>query len=180
MILSAAKLAQFQEKVLTTSGIEDLIHDTIKKNQDRSLVNELRRQITGLMLALSQKYSSEGINDSLAVYPSLFESINDDSIDSGNASTQLTVSSFDTADSDWQLREKKRCRTKSPQPVSDADSRSTVSQNTDNYTSDSTVQGSNNQENYHRNANASLNDDDNMDTGEEDATDESGIQQFGG
>ena len=166
MILSAAKLAQFQEKVLTKSGIEDLIHDMIKKNQDRSLVNELRRQITGLMLALSQKYSSECINDSLAVYPSLFDSINDDSTDSGNTSSQLTLSSFDTADSDWQLSRKKRCRTKSPQPVSDTDSQSTVSHDTDNYTSDSTSQGSNN--------------DDNMETGEEDATNDSGIQQFEG
>ena len=174
MILSAAKLAQFQEKVVTKSGIDELIHDMIKKNQDRSLVNELRRQITGLMLALSQKYSSECINDSLAVYPSLFDSINDDSTDSGNTSSQLTLSSFDTADSDWQLSQKKRCRTKSPQPVSD------MSQDTDNYTSDSTSQGSNNQENYHRDANASLNDDNNMETGEEDATNDSGIQQFGG
>ena len=180
MILSAAKLAQFQEKVLTKSGIEDLIHDMIKKNQDRSLVNELRRQITGLMLALSQKYLSECINDSLAVYPSLFDSINDDSIDSGNASSQLTLSSFDTADSDWQLSRKKRCRAKSPQPVSDTDSQSTVSQDADNYTSDSTSQGSNNQENNHRDGNASLNDDDNMETDEEHATNESGIQQFEG
>jgi hypothetical protein len=180
VILSTAILAQFQEKVLTKSGIEDLIHDMIKKNQDRSLVNELRRQITGLMLALSQKYSSECINDSLAVYPSLFDSINDDSIDSGNTSSQLTLSSFDTADSDWQLSRKKRCRTKSPQPVSDTDSQSTVSQDTDNYTSDSTSQGSNNQENYHRDANASLNDDDNKETGDEDATIDSDIQQFEG
>ena len=174
VILSTAILAQFQEKVLTKSGIEDLIHDMIKKNQDRSLVNELRRQITGLMLALSQKYSSECINDSLAVYPSLFDSINDDSTDSGNTSSQLTLSSFDTADSDWQLSQKKRCRTKSPQPVSD------MSQDTDNYTSDSTSQCSNNQENNHRDGNATLNDDDNMETDEEDATNESGIQQFEG
>ena len=41
-----------------------------------------------------------------------------------------------------------------------------MSQDTDNYTSDSTSQGSNN--------------DDNMETGEEDATNDSGIQQFGG
>ena len=107
VILSAAKLAQFQEKVLIKSGIDELIHDMIKKNQDWSLVNELRRQITGLMLALSQKYSSECINDSLAVYPSLFDSINDDSTDSGITSSQLTLSSFDTADSDWQLSQKK-------------------------------------------------------------------------
>jgi hypothetical protein len=180
MILSAAKLVQYHEKVLTKSGIEDLVHDVNKKNQDRSLVNDLRSQITGLILALSQKYSSECFNDSLPVYPSLFDSIYDDSSYTGNTSSQLTVSSFDTADSDWQLSRKKRRLTKSAQPVSDTDSQSTVRLDADNYTSDSTSQGSNNHKNYHGNNNASLNDDDNMETDDEDATNEGGIQQFGG
>ncbi len=174
-----SKTCSISGKVLTKSGIEDLIHDMMKKNEDRSVVNDLCREITRLMLALSQKYSSECFNDSLAVYPSLLDSINDDSSDSGYTSSQLTSSTINTADSDWQLSWKKRRRTKSPQPVSDTVSQSTVSQDADNYTSDSGSQGSNNQENNHRNANASLNDDDSMETGEEDAN-ESGNQQFRG
>jgi hypothetical protein len=180
VILYAAKLAQFQEKVLTKPGIKDLIHDMIKKNQDRSLVNELRKEITRLMLALSQKYSSECFDDPLAVYPSLFDSINDDSSESGYTSSQLTSPTIDTADSDWQLSRKKTCRTRSSQPVSDTDvSQSTANQDADNYTSDSASQGSNNQESNHRNANASENHDNSMESGEEDA-DGGDNQQFKG
>jgi len=77
VILYVAKLVQeCHKKVLTKSDIENLIHDMIIQNQDRSLVNELRKEITRLVLTLSQKYSAECFNDSLAVYPSLFNSIN--------------------------------------------------------------------------------------------------------
>jgi len=152
VILYAAKLAEYQEKVLTKPSIIDLIHDMIKKNQDRSLLNELRKEITRLMLALSQKYSSECFDDSLAVYPSLFDSINDDSSESGyTTSSQLISLTIDTADSDWQLSQKKIRRTRSAQQVSDTDvSQSTVNQDADNYTSDSISQGCHNQESNHR------------------------------
>jgi len=183
VILYVAKLAQeCQERLLTKSGIENLIHDMIIQNQDRSLVNEVRKEITRLVLSLSQKYSAECFNDSLAVYPSLFNSINDDSSDSSVTSGQLTSSTFDSADSDWQLSRKRRRCTKSAQPVSDSVSQSsTENQDADNYTSDSASQSSNIQDRYNRNANASLNEDDGMETGEEDANDnESSNRQFRG
>ena len=183
VILYVAKLAQeCHKKVLTKSGIENLIRDMIIQNQDRSLVNELRKEITRLVLSLSQKYSAECFNDSLAVYPSLFNSINDDSSDSSVTSGQLTSSTFDTAHSDWQLSRKRRRCTKSAQPVSDTVSQSSSeNQDADNYTSDSACQSSNNQVRYIRNAKANLNENNGMDTGEEDANDnESSNQHFRG
>ncbi len=107
MVLYAAKLAQFPKKVLTKSGIDGLIHEMIKNNQDWSLLNQLQKEITSLMLALSEKYSSECFNDSLVVYPSLFHSIKDDSSEPGHSSNQVSSSTSDTADSDWQLSKKK-------------------------------------------------------------------------
>jgi hypothetical protein len=183
VILYVAKLVQeCHKKVLTKSDIENLIHDMIIQNQDRSLVNELRKEITRLVLTLSQKYSAECFNDSLAVYPSLFNSINDDSSDSSITSGQLTSSTFDTAYSDWQLSRKRRRCTKSAQPVSDTVSQSSSeNQDADNYTSDSASQSSNNQVRYNRKAKASLNEDNGMETDEEDANDnESSNQQFRG
>jgi hypothetical protein len=50
----AAKLSQFPKKILTKSGIDGLIHEMIKNNQDWSLLNQLRKEITSLMLALSE------------------------------------------------------------------------------------------------------------------------------
>lgn len=183
VILYVAKLVQeCHKKVLTKSDIENLIHDMIIQNQDRSLVNELQKEITRLVLSLSQKYSAECFNDSLAVYPSLFNSINDDSSDSSVTSGQLTSSTFDTAHSDWQLSRKRRRCTKSAQPVSDTVSQSSSeNQDADNYTSDSASQSSNNQVRYNRKAKASLNEDNGIETGEEDANDnESSNQQFRG
>ena len=106
MVLNAANLAQLSPRVLTKSGIENLIHEMMQKNQDRSLLNHLRNEITSLILALSQKTSSWCFDDAFVVYPSLFHSINDDSSESGYSSNQLSSSSNITADSDWQLRGK--------------------------------------------------------------------------
>jgi hypothetical protein len=55
VVLHAAKLAQSPKKVLTKSGFDDLIHEMIKNNQDWSLIKQLRKEITRLMLALSEK-----------------------------------------------------------------------------------------------------------------------------
>ncbi len=78
---------------------------TIKNNQDWSLLKQLQKEITRLMLALSEKYASECCMSSSVVYPSLFHSINDDSSESDYFSDQVFSSTDDTADSDWQLSE---------------------------------------------------------------------------
>ncbi len=106
MIIFATKLSQSPNKVLTKAGFNDLIHEMIKINQDRSLLKQLRKEITRHMLALSEKYASECCMSSLVVYSSLFHSINDDSSESGYSSDQVFSLTDDTADSDWQLSEK--------------------------------------------------------------------------
>jgi hypothetical protein len=111
----------------------------IQKNQDRSLLNHLRNEITSLILALSQKTSSWCSDDALVVYPSLFHSTNDDSSESGYSSNQLSSSTNVTADSDWQFRGKKRVRTSSGQSISDTVSQSTVDQSASNTVSQSTA-----------------------------------------
>jgi hypothetical protein len=55
VILYAAKLSQSPNKVLTKAGFNNLIHEMIKNNQDWSLLKQLRKEITRLMLALSEK-----------------------------------------------------------------------------------------------------------------------------
>jgi hypothetical protein len=82
----------------------------IKNNQDQSLSKQLRKEITRLLLALSEKYSSECCMDSLIIYPSLFHSINEESCESGYSSNRVFSWTDDTADSDWQLSEKNACR----------------------------------------------------------------------
>ncbi len=106
MILYVAKLSQSPNKVLTKAGFNNLIHEMIKNIQDWSLLKQLRKVITRLMLALSEKYASECCMNSLVVYPSLFHSINDNSSESGYSSDHVFSSTDDTADSDWQLSEK--------------------------------------------------------------------------
>jgi hypothetical protein len=166
VVLNAANLAQLSPRVLTKSDIENLINEMIQKNQDRSLLNHLRNEITSLILALSQKKSSWCFDDALVVYPSLFHSINDNSKESGYSSNQLSSSTNVTADSDWQLREKKRVHTSSGQSISDTVSQSTVDQSASdtvshstvdqlrldsNYITDSVSQDSNDQDSNHGN-----------------------------
>ena len=168
MVLNAANLAQLSPGGLTKSGIENLIHEMMQKNQDRSLLNHLRNEITSLILALSQKTSSWCFDDAFVGYPSLFHSINDDSSKSGYSSNELSSSSNITADSNWQLRGKKRVRTSSGQSISDTVSQSsvdqsasdTVSQSTadqlrldSNYITNSVSQDSNDQTSNHENGN---------------------------
>ncbi len=113
MVIYAAELVRFPEKVLTNSGIDNLIHDMIQDNHDRSLVKQMRNEITSLMLALSEKYSSADIKDTLVVYPRLFDSIKDDSSESGYSSKQVSSSSNDSSDSDWQVSQIKNARARS-------------------------------------------------------------------
>jgi hypothetical protein len=91
----------------------------IKTNENRSCLKQLRKDITSLMLILSEKYSSECFFASLVDYPSVFHSINKDSSDFGYSSNQASSSTDDTADSDWQQTEEKSNSTRSVHSVSD-------------------------------------------------------------
>ena len=90
MVIYAVKLARFPEKVLTNSGIDNLIYDMIQTNHDESLLKLMQNEITSLMLALSEKYSSDNSNDTLVVRPSLIDLIKDDSSESGYSSKQVS------------------------------------------------------------------------------------------
>jgi hypothetical protein len=59
VILYTAKLVQSSEDVLTKTGLGKLLHDMIKTNEERSCLKQLQKDITGLMLVLLEKYSSE-------------------------------------------------------------------------------------------------------------------------
>jgi hypothetical protein len=59
VILYAAKLSQSPNKLLTKAGFNNLIHEMIKNNEDQSFLKQLQKEITRLMLALSEKYASE-------------------------------------------------------------------------------------------------------------------------
>jgi hypothetical protein len=179
VLIYAAKLACSPEKVLTNSGIDILIHDMIQTNQDQSLLKQMQNEITSLMLALSEKYSLVHSKDTIVVYPSLFDSIKDDSSNSGYSSKQLTSTSNDTSDSDWTLSHKRKADAISGESVSDMDmnlddarhqSRSNL-----NYITDTFSQDSNNQESSSK---ASVEMDSPDDSVDED--DESGVLHFKG
>ncbi len=65
VLLYAAKLVQSAEDVVTKTGICKLLHEMIKINEDRSCLKQLQKDVTSLMLVLSEKYSSEHFIDSL-------------------------------------------------------------------------------------------------------------------
>ncbi len=90
MVIYAAELARFPEKVLTNSGIDNLIYDMIQTNHDESLLKEMWNEITSLMLTLSENYSSDDSNNILVVHPSLFDLIKDNSSESGYSSKQVS------------------------------------------------------------------------------------------
>ncbi len=113
VILYAARFVQSAKDVLTKTGVYYLLHETIKTNKDRSTLKQLWKEITSLMLVLSEKYSSECILDSLVEYPSVFHPICDDSSEVGCSSNQASSSSNNTADSDWQQSEDKSYCTRS-------------------------------------------------------------------
>jgi hypothetical protein len=117
--LYAAKLVQSAEYLLTKIGTCKSLHEMIKTNEDRSCLKQLQKDITSLMLVLSEKYSSECFIDSLVDYLSVFHSINDDSSVFGYSSNQVSSSTNDTADSDWQQTEEKSNSTRSVDSVSD-------------------------------------------------------------
>ncbi len=119
MVIYAAELVRFPEKVLTNSGVDNMIYDMIQTNHDESLLKQMRNEITSLMLALSEKYSSDDSNDTLVVHPSLFDSIKDDSSESGYSSKQVSSTSNDCSDSDWQLSQVKNACARSGESASD-------------------------------------------------------------
>jgi hypothetical protein len=90
----------------------------IKTNEDRLCLMQLQKDITSLMLVLSEKYSSECFIDSLVEYPSVFHSINDDSSDFGYSSNQASSLTNGTADFDWQQTEEQSISTRSADSVS--------------------------------------------------------------
>jgi hypothetical protein len=82
-------------------------------------LKQLQKDITSLMLVLSEKYSSECFIDSLVDYPSVFHSINNNSSDFGYSSNQASSLTNGTADSDWQQTEEKSNSTRSVDSVLD-------------------------------------------------------------
>jgi hypothetical protein len=104
------------------------------------------------MLALLEKYSSEDSNDTLVVHPSLFDSIKDDSSESGYSSKQVFSLSNDSSESDWQLSQIKNACARSGESASDIISHVTSSHDAHhqcrpnlNYIMKSLSQDSNNQ-----------------------------------
>jgi hypothetical protein len=180
MVIYAAELARFPEKVLSNSGIDNLIHDMIQKNHDPSLVKQMRNEITSLMQALSEKYSSDDIKDTLVVHPSPFDSIKDNSSESGYSSKHVSSSSNDSSDSDWQVSQIKNACARSGESASDIVS--TFSQNAHhqcrlnmNYITDSLSQDSNNAETSPKGGSEFESKDNN-----EDEDNESGVRHFKG
>jgi hypothetical protein len=110
IILYATKLVQSAEYVFTKKGTCKVLHEMIKTNEDMSCLKQLQKDITSLILVLSEKYSSECFIDSLVDYPSVFHSIDNDSSDSSN---EASSSTDDTADSDWNQSVGKSNTTKS-------------------------------------------------------------------
>jgi hypothetical protein len=105
------------------------------------------------MLALLEKYSSEDSNDTLVVHRSLFNSIKDDSSESGYSSKQASSTSNDCSDSDWWLSQIKNACARSGESASNIVSRVTLSHDAHhqcrpylNYITDSLSQDSNDQE----------------------------------
>jgi hypothetical protein len=124
----------------------------IQTNHDQSLLKHMQNKITSLMLALSEKYSSDDSNDTLVVHPSLFDLIEDNSSESGYSSKQVSSTSNDCSDSDWQLSQIKNAHAISGESASDIVSRVTSNHDAHhqcrpnlNYITDSLSQDSNDQ-----------------------------------
>ncbi len=66
----------------------------------------MRNEITNLMLALSEHYSAVHSVETMLVYPSLFDSIENDSSNSGYSSKHEVSTTNDTFDSAWTLDQK--------------------------------------------------------------------------
>ena len=108
VLIYAANLAQFPGPVLTDSGIDNLIQKMIQANRDQSLTTKMRNEITSLILALSEKFSAVHSVETMLVYPSLFDSIEDDSSNSGYSSKHEMSTTNDTYDSAWMLKRKRK------------------------------------------------------------------------
>ncbi len=120
VILYAAKLVQSAEEVLTKTDLCNLLHKMMESNEGRSSLKQLQKEITSLMLVLSEKYSSECFLDLLVDYPSIFHSICNNSNEFGCSRNQASSSTNDTADSDWQQSEDKFYCTRSSDSASDS------------------------------------------------------------
>jgi hypothetical protein len=68
----------------------------------------MRHEITSLMLALSEKFSAVHSVETMLVYPSLFDSIEVDSSNSGYSSKHEMSTTNDTCDSAWTLKRKRK------------------------------------------------------------------------
>ncbi len=73
----------------------------IQTNHDQSLTRKMRNEITSFMLALSEKYSTLHSAETTWMYPSLFDSIEDDSSNSGYSNKHEMSTTNDTSDSNW-------------------------------------------------------------------------------
>ena len=100
VLVYAANLAQSPVQELTNSGIDILIHN--QANHDQSLTRKMRTEITSFMFALSEKYSTLHSAETILVYPSLFDSIQDDS-----SKHELSTTN-NTFDSNWTLKQKRK------------------------------------------------------------------------
>jgi hypothetical protein len=107
VILYAAKLPGLTNNGVTELSLNNLVLDLGRKNQDGSLLKQMRAEITHLMHELSRKYSSVCVHDSQIIYPSIFHSSQDDSSECGDSSKQVSVSTDDSATSIWRLRRNK-------------------------------------------------------------------------
>ena len=102
LLIYAANLAQSPVQELTYSGINIMIHNMIQANQNQSLIRKMRNEITSFMFALSEKYSTLHSAETILVYPSLFDSIQDDS-----SKHELSTTN-NTFDSNWTLKQKRK------------------------------------------------------------------------
>ena len=143
VLVYAANLAQSPGPELTKKGIDILIHNMIQANRDQSLTRKMRNEITSLMLALSEKYSRLHSAETILVYPSLFDSIEDDSSNSGYSSKHEMSMTNDTSDSAWTLEQKRKSDAMSDVSLFDSSkddsSKSGYSSNQQNSTSNVTT-----------------------------------------
>jgi hypothetical protein len=142
----------------------------------------MQNEVTSLMLTLSEKYSSDDSNDTLVVHPSLFDSIEEDSSESGYSSKQVSSMANDSSGSDWQLCQIKNAHARSGESASDIVSRVTSSHDAHhqcrlnlNYITDSLSQDSKDQESSPKRG-SEFESKDNS----EDEDNESGLQHFKG
>lgn len=109
ILIYAANLGQSPGLVFTDSGIDNLIQKLIQANRDHSLTTKMRYEITSLMVALSEKFLAVHSVETMLFYPSLFDSIEGNSSNSGYYSEHEMSTTNDTYDdSAWTLKRKRK------------------------------------------------------------------------